>query len=270
MIPSNFVEVLEGLQRRLGGRNRPRLCTAGERRNIESVVAAWFSEYRRPFIQILRDEKMVATMDESMERLLNLTVNNNARRTILRALQHAKDHFTGSLLLPLSRAHWSRAPETSPAGRDGIVVVRLRALDSDLADSYEQAVLDVEDLERLSYRGPAAELREVLTGVLHKLAPTSDVEATDWYKEARRSGARKETTPTRAERTRYILRSRLKGSAVTEGAESYTSMVEERLEGVVSATYKRGSAATHAGTERGEVELLLPYLNALLRELLTG
>jgi hypothetical protein len=45
-------------------------------------------------------------------------------------------------------------------------------------------------------------------------------------------------------------------------------MVGERLEGVVGATFKRGNAATHAGAERNEVELLLPYMNALLRELL--
>ena len=268
MIPSDFVEVMEGLHKRLAGKGRARHCTPAERRNIESVVGAWFSEYRRSFIESLMDEKSVANMDESMEALLNLTVKNNARRTILISLRRAKDYFTDSLLVPLSRAYWSRAPEKSPAGRDDVVVARLRVIDALLADSYEQAVMDVEDAERLSYRGPAAELREVLTGVLHKLAPTAEVESTDWYKEARRSGARKETTPTRAERTRYILRSRLKRSAVTEGAESYTLMVEGRLEGVVSATYNRGSAAAHAGAERNEVELLLPYLNALFRELL--
>ena len=44
--------------------------------------------------------------------------------------------------------------------------------------------------------------------------------------------------------------------------------VEERLASVVNSTYKRGSAATHTGTERGEVQQLLQYINALLRELL--
>ncbi len=122
-----------------------------------------------------------------------------------------------------------------------------------MAVSYEQAVIDIEDSERSSYRGPAAELREVLTGVLHTLAPNSQIEATEWYRESRRSGTRKEPTPTRAERTKFILRSRAKGSAVTESAESYM---------------KRGSAATHGGTERDELVKLLPYINALLRELL--
>lgn len=267
MSPSDFLDVLERLQSRLSNSQRSG-CTPTERRNIRSVVGAWFSQYRAPFIQILGDEKLIASMDEGMETLLNFASKDSARRTVLRAVKAAKEYFRGSLLLPLTRAHWSRAPQSSPAGRDEIVAVRLRNLDSDLADSYEQAVIDVEDPDRLSYRGPAAELREVLSTVLHTLAPTPDVEATDWYKESRRTGARKEPTPTRAERTRYILRGRLKGSAVTEGAESYMSMVEDRLEGVVNATYRRGSAAAHAGAERNEVGLLLPYINALLRELL--
>jgi hypothetical protein len=122
----------------------------------------------------------------------------------------------------------------------------------------------------LTYRGPAAELREVLTKVLHHLAPDAKVEVTDWYKEARRSGGRKETTPTRAERVKYILRSRGGNSAVTEAAESFMISVEERLASVVVATYKRGSAATHGPSEREEVWQLLQYINALLRELVLG
>lgn len=45
--------------------------------------------------------------------------------------------------------------------------------------------------------------------------------------------------------------------------------VEERLASVVNATYKQGAAATHGGTERGEVAQLIRYVNTLLRELIT-
>ncbi len=62
----------------------------------------------------------------------------------------------------------------------------------------------------------------------------------------------------------------MKGTAVTEAAESYMTSVEERLANVINATYKRGSAATHGGAERGELVQLLPYINALMRELLAG
>lgn len=157
----------------------------------------------------------------------------------------------------------------SDTGRDEIVATRLRQLDPALADSYEQAIQDVADGQRITYRGVAAELREVLTGVLHRLAPDGEVQATEWYREARKTGTKKETTPTRVERTKFILRGRGLGSAAADASEAYTALIEERLAKVVDATYRRGAAATHSGTEREEVANSIRYMNALLCELLS-
>jgi hypothetical protein len=268
MNASEFLDVVERLHARLSAVKTRQVSSLGERQNIRSVVGAWFSEYRTSFVEIVGEDQYILSMDEKMQSLLKLASGQNARRTVVRSVGSTVQHFKNNLLVPLSRAYWSRAPQRSPAGRDEEAATRLRQLNADLGDSYEQAVVDIEDFQRISYRGPAAELREVLTTVLHILAPTGQVEATEWYREARRLGTRTEHTPTRAERTKFILRSRLKGSAVTDAAESYMSSVEERLANVINATYRRGSAATHGGTERDELVQLLPYINALLRELL--
>jgi len=268
MNPSEFLDVLEHLHVRLIAETARTICRPAERKNIRSVVGAWFSGYRPAFVLIVGEEQHVLTIDERMQMLLKLASGENARRTVIRCVCTTINHFKEYLLVPLSRAYWSQAPQRSPAGFDEETARRLRRVDADLADGYRQAVLDIEDEDRLSYRGPAAELREMLTSVLHILAPNPEVQSTDWYREARRSGARTETTPTRAERTKFILRSRVKGTAITEAAESYMSSVEERLANVINATYKRGSAATHGGAERGELVQLLPYINALMSELL--
>jgi Predicted pPIWI-associating nuclease len=268
MNPSEFLDVLQQLHARLIAGTGRTISRPTERKNIRSVVGAWFSGYRPAFVLIVGEEQHILAVDESMPSLLKLASGENARRTVIRCVGAATNHFKEHLLVPLSRAYWSQAPARSLAGLDGGIATRLRLLDDDLADGYKQAVLDIENEDRLSYRGPAAELREMLTSVLHTLAPNAEVQATDWYKEARRSGTRTEATPTRAERTKFILRSRAKGGAVTEAAESYMTSVEERLANVINATYKRGSAATHGGTERGELVQLLPYINALMRELL--
>jgi hypothetical protein len=267
MNPPEFLEVLQRLRDRLRA-GSARTVSEAERRNIHSVVGAWYGVYRPSFAQIVGEEQQLVSIDQCMDTLVRLAARESPRRTVVRAVSTGISHFEEHLLGPLTRAYWSRAPQKTPAGFDEEAASRLRKLNAELADSYEQAVVDIEDGGRASYRGPAAELREVLTGVLHILAPTPQVEATDWYREARRSGARKEPTPTRAERTKFILRSRAKGSAVTDAAESYMTSVEERLANVVNTTYKRGSAATHGGTERDELVKLLPYINALLRELL--
>ena len=217
---------------------------------------------------MIGDEQLMAPMDELLQQLLRRTSDGRARTTVIRDVRSARRYFNDSLLVPLSRAYWSRAPQQGPAGFDREVELRLRRLDPNLAKGYAQAVFDIEDDDRLSYRGPAAELREVVTDALHILAPTGEVQATDWYREARRSGARTEPTPTRAERVKFILRSRLQGSAQTDTAETFMTSVEERLASVVNSTYRRGSAAAHGGTEREELQLLLQYINALLRELL--
>lgn len=268
MNPSDFLDVLERLLTRLRSRTSPEISGQMERRNLRSVVGAWFAQYRPSFVAIVGEEPAILSMDEKMQELLKLASEDSARRTVTRLCKSAIEYFKERLLVPLSRGYWSQAPERAPAGYDDEVAAKLRVLDINLAESYIQAVLDIEDDERLSYRGTAAELREVITDVLHALAPTEQVKATDWYKEARRSGARTETNPTRAERTRFILRERAQGSAVSDAAESYTTTIEDRLADVVNATYRRGSAAAHSGAERQELESLLPYVNALLRELL--
>ncbi len=267
MNPSEFIDILDRLSARLRT-GTTREISKAEQKGIRSVVGAWFTQYQASAVQIVGQEQSIVSMDEQMQILLKLAFGNSSRRMVIRSTVSAIRHFRENLLVPLNRAYWSQAPERTPAGRDDDVAARLRRLDPELADSYEQAVIDIEDEERLSYRGPAAELREILTGVLHLLAPDARVEETEWYRQSQRSGTRKESVPTRAERTKFILRSRLKGSSVTESAESYMTSTEERLSSVVNVTYKRGSAATHGGTEREELVQLLPYINALLKELL--
>jgi hypothetical protein len=268
MNPSDLLDALElAISAMAAGRARLVSSTA-DRNRLRSFVGAWFGQYRPEFEAMLGEQESFARFDEMMQRIVHLATESPARRTVLSALRAARQEFSDSLLGPLTRAHWSKAPQRAPAGRDAEVAARLKKLERSFAESYEQVVLDLDDDGRISYRGPGAELRELLTGVLHTLAPNAEVQATSWYKEARRTGARKEPTPTRAERTRFILANRGKGSAATETAESYTDNAEERLGRVVSATYARGSAVTHSAAERAEVSQVLRYVNALFLELL--
>jgi uncharacterized protein YdiU (UPF0061 family) len=268
MEPSEFLDILTRLLQLIKSGATKHVSAQTDRNNIRSVVSAWFTQYRPSFLSMVGDESLLTLIDSQMQTLLKLAADNNPRRTVVKTLKAAKDHFSDTLLVPLSRAYWSRVPQHSSASRDEEVVKRLSHLSAELTASYEQSILDLQDVNRLSYRGPASELREVVTGALHLLAPDERVKATEWYKESRRSGVRKESNPTRAERTKYILRSRGGISAITEAAESFMTSVEERLGDVVVATYKRGSAATHGASERDEVLQLLQYINALLRELL--
>lgn len=273
MNPSEFLDVLERLRARLqakaGAGKAASALGKAEQKNVQSVVGAWFGEYQPYFSKIVgEDDVHVKSIDETMQEILQISCDGSTRRTVMRSVAFAAKKFRSDLLVRISRVYWSTAPERSPAGRDEEIVKRLRMLDPKVADGYEQAVLDIEDRDRLSYRGAAAELREVLTHVLHILAPTTEVEATDWYKESRKSGSINEIKPTRTERTKFILRKQAHGSTAAEFAESYMSMVEDRLGHVIGRTFARSNRSTHAESEKEELVTMLPYLNALLRELL--
>ena len=61
-------------------------------------------------------------------------------------------------------------PGTEVSPRDGQIIDALRDVLPSAADSYEQAVCDLQQ-KRLSWRGPVADLREALRSVLDHLAP---------------------------------------------------------------------------------------------------
>ncbi len=268
MNPNEFLDALERLISMLA-RSKAKLVSAVEERNhVRSFVAAWFGEYRPAFLELIADEEQFLPIDDVMQGLLKLASEPSSRLIYTRLTRNVRKHFRDHLLVPLSRAHWSRAPERAPAGVDPEVARRLRTLDADLAESYEQVVEDLADGNRKTYRGTAAELREVIRGVLVQLAPDEKVKNTDWYKEARRTGTRAESNPTQSERTKFILRQRTAGSAAVEAAESYMLSIEDRLGHVVRASYRRASDSTHTGAERQELAQQLRYANALLAELL--
>ena len=268
MSPNDFLDVLERLIAALKRNKGKTVHTVKERNHLRSFVGAWFEVYRPGFLKLIAEEEYFFPIDEIMQTLLTFASKESSRFTCKKLCKDIQSHFSDSLLVPLSRAYWSRAPEAAPAGRDPEVVRKLRRLDNELAESYEQVVEDLIQATRRSYRGTAAELREIIRGALDKLAPDNQVKNADWFKNSRSSGAKKDENPTQSEKTKYILRLRGLGSAATDAAESYMSSLEERLGHVVRATYRRASNSTHTGAEKEEVSQQLRYANALLTELL--
>ncbi len=267
MNPTDFLDGLEVLKTSLARNKSARVVARKEKNHVRSLIEAWFRSFRPRFEVYVDDETALRQVDDSMQDLLKLSSKISERKAYLRIARRVERYFRDSLLVPLSRAYWSQAAAEANEGMEPEVARRLSALDPALRDSYEQAIEDMSNEGRKTYRGPANELREVLREVLHKLAPDKEVTRTDWWK-ARRASKKDSNPPTHAERTIYILRAHRAGSAAEEAAESFLNNVEERLGQVVRASYRRASASTHAGAERDEVLQQLRYINALLTELL--
>ena len=129
--------------------------------------------------------------------------------------------------------------------------------------SYEQALLDITQGKRISWRGSATELREVLREAIDYLAPDDKVLGSpDFQLEQER------TLPTQRQKVRFILRARKSNSASVAVAEGSLNTVDESVAALARSTYTRSSASTHASADASEIRKLKRYVDALLAELL--
>jgi hypothetical protein len=131
--------------------------------------------------------------------------------------------------------------------------------------SYQQVLLDIGDENRVSYRGTATELREILRETLDQLAPDSEVMAGDGFKLEK-----DKTRPTMKQKARFILKSRGQTSNSIEAPGKSIEAVEEAVASLVRSTYDRGSIETHtrSGLSRPSILQLKMYVDSVLCELL--
>jgi hypothetical protein len=124
-------------------------------------------------------------------------------RTVIRILKQ-------DLLVESKVAEWSREKSSDGSLGDRAVAARLEELEPALADAYRQVLMDPQDDQRFSYRGPGNELRELLREILDLLAPDAKVKSEQWFRDSRASGPndKRDRPPTQAEKARYIARSR--------------------------------------------------------------
>lgn len=138
----------------------------------------------------------------------------------------------------------------------------LLRLSEPLARSYAQVRLDLTDVNRISWAGTAHEIREILRGILHTLAPDAAVKEQRWYAQDRSTSG-----PTQKQKTRYILEQRgsgSKGQKVVQNIET----IEEMVGNLVRDTYGRASDAAHRFKGHKEAQRIFHYFVAFAHDLL--
>jgi hypothetical protein len=143
-----------------------------------------------------------------------------------------------------------------------ILLVRLRKLSPVLADSLEQALTDLNDNSRLSYVGPAGEVREVMRACVQQVAPDEEVRKQPWFVGIPQGS---KTNPSQSERTRYAVQQR-------GGDKDQIKGVDDLIDGLVGQisrnTYNTGSSQLHAGARQKDVRKLARWVFAVLDEVL--
>jgi len=225
-----------------------------------AIARSYFETVRPELVAVAERAPLVDDIDFVLQALLRMA--NGSREKEAYGGQIAE--LTPYLLeanVALMKARGNRRLVLSPVER-GIHDTLTRMLPA-CAASYEQALRDLSQGDRISWRGTATELREVLREVMDHLAPDDKVLASPGFQLEDQ-----QSKPTQRQKVRFILRARRSSSAAVAVAEGSLATVDEAVAALARTTYTRGSVSTHTATNATEIRNLKRYADALLAELL--
>lgn len=225
-------------------------------------LAQQYFRQSRSSLQSLGLEDELSVLDKGFEGLIQLSSGANATSSYKKQIKSIRK------LLPkvTTRIELNQSVVKTPVNtnvEDERVIQTLEGLVPSAALSYRQAILDLADERRLSFRGPALELREALRETLDYLAPDSAVTTAPGYaQEKERHG------PTMKQKVRFILKARGQSKSSSVVPEQTTTTIEEMVGTLTRSIYDRSSVATHVASERRTVTQIRRYVVAVLHDIL--
>jgi hypothetical protein len=232
---------------------------------IHERAERWVDLVSRELTETISPQEGKKLRDRSGAFGRNLLVGATRARDFLLALkrdigENPKAYFPDAMV---ARQDASVPARASFETTDQLIIDALQKDLPSAARSYEQALTDLAGVERLSWRGPATDLREALRETLDHLAPDNEVEKQSDYKhEAETDG------PTMKQKVRYVLRKRSATSPTEDSTTSAAEAVEATMGTFVRSVYRRSAVSTHTPTDRTEVFRVRDLVRAVLVELL--
>jgi hypothetical protein len=258
---SQLLSVVESQRRQLNKLDVAQLNSSTKREELRQLVENYFNVLR-PQIEPSAEPEQLQNIDSNMQSLLTYCHKRGSVAKYVEYLTHLKSDLIkldSHLVAGVGRAG-NRGQRDSV---DEKILLTLRGIVPSAADSYEQALTDLASSDRLSWRGPATDLREALRETLDQLAPDKDVEDVPGYKAA--PGAHR---PTMKQKVSYILKNRGVSKTLTEPAQNAVDAVDDIIGKLVRSVYNRSSVSTHTPTDRNEVVRIYDFVRVVLCELL--
>jgi hypothetical protein len=232
------------------------------RESAKEIVRYYFSEVR-PKLRGLGID--TAALDESMQNLVRLSNGVNARKSYQRVLKSIdKERATIEMQRAIRMGEVQASlKKYQPNTIETAILSTLEKLLPVAAIGYRQALEDLSDPGRLSFRGTAAELREVLREVLDHMAPDEIVMAAEGFQLEKGS-----SSPTMKQKMHFILHSRKSPKTTMKAPEDATSLVDNWRASFARSAYERASVSAHRLANRQEVIQLKMYVDSALAEIL--
>ena len=231
------------------------------RREAREIVDVYFRNTREQLLLGHLDAQSLSDLDGRMQRLLEIAQKSSMVQTYRAEIKSLQRDLLSVEKTALQSGSHSRGPTSEPVDR--LILETLAKLLPSAARSYEQAIFDLHSKSRLSWRGPATDLRESLRETLDHLAPDADVIGEPGFKLEKDASA-----PTMKQKVRFILRKRGMGKTAIQSPEIATQAVDEIVGTFVRSVYSRSSVSTHTPTDRDEILRIRDWVRVALCELL--
>lgn len=252
---------VEALQRDLSRLRAKHVNLETHKDAIRSLVDKYF-RVTRPSISIypaLRTR--LEEVDNCLQEVLSLTHRRTPVTVYRKLLQSCKAALVSLESLSLTQVQPGAGSTQNDV--DSRILETLNSLVASAASAYRQALADLADTRRSSYRGPATDLREALRETLDYLAPDHQVTKQPGFKlDVGASG------PTMKQKVRHVLSSRGVSRTLADTPERAADAVEEAVGAFVRSVYSRSSLSTHTPTDRDEVLRVRDWVRVVMCELL--
>jgi hypothetical protein len=265
----SFIDLLSTLNRAISNSSAINVNSI-ELRDQAQEVSQYYFRNVRPSLRLLGiNQELIIKMDDDISKLFKLSRGRNAKSTymnLLASISSTEEAISLAKEMKLSeKAYLDAMPDDNLVDdHEQLIIDSLSQIVPSAARSYKQAILDLDDSERISYRGAANELREALREIIDYFAPDAEVMAQEGFQLVKN-----QTKPTRKQKVRYILRARGMSKTATKVPEGMIEAIDAKVSVVVSATYSRTNISAHVQTERKEVLLVKQYVDSVLSELLS-
>jgi hypothetical protein len=232
------------------------------------LVMVYFRAVRPELEHVGVSGSLLAAVDAPLQSLLVLAGRANRRTTYKNTLATTQAAVTPieierSRVLGAIEQRSRRGAAATPGSVEAAILSTLDKLVPSAAKSYRQALADLQDHSRFSYRGAAHELREALREVLDRLAPDAEVAKAPGYKQE--PDAKK---PTQRQKALFVLRARNTGKNVEKSAALQIDMIDELAAHLARSAYDVGSVTAHTESTRQQAVRARRYVETVLAELL--
>jgi len=257
----DFCDALRQYSARLDRNNAMHVNSLNLRNETKRIAQMYFGNIR-PYLKQFQLDEFIEPLSAAFKALVELSEGRNPTSSYKRRVNPIRKvlpRVTSQLVIHGASA----APAVSSSETDQKILQTLTDLVPSAALSYEQALLDLADPKRLSFRGPAHELRESLRELLDHLAPDPEVVNAPGFKLEK-----DRPKPTMKQKVRFILKARDQNPTDSAAPEHAANAIDALIADMTRSTYDQGSLSAQKERGREGVQRLKRYVDVIFHDLL--